>query len=236
MGSERRCTTAPSGAGGSISARFSATVLPGHGEAVAVEEPCVEQLLHDHRHAAHPVEVDHVVVAVGFGVGDVRNPGRHLVEVVEDQVDAGLGGDGQEVQHGVGGTAEGHDDGDGVLEGLLRQDLTRPDVEAQQLHDRGARGAGVVVATTVDRRRGRRSGQRHSEGLAHRRHGVGREHAGAAADGRTGVALDGVELSLGDVAGGLGARPPRTPTRCRGPDRCGSPAGSIRRRRRPTGG
>ena len=96
---------------------------PGHRQAVAVEEAGVEQLAHDHRDAADAVDVDHVVLAVGLGVGDVGHPGRHPVEVVEAQLDAGLVGDGEQVEHGVGRAAEGHDHGDGVLERLLGHDL-----------------------------------------------------------------------------------------------------------------
>ena len=50
------------------------------------------------------------------------------VEVVELELDAGLVGDGEQVQHGVGGATERHDDGDGVLERLLGHDLAGTDV------------------------------------------------------------------------------------------------------------
>ena len=50
--------------------------LAGDGEAVAVEEPGVEQVPHHHGDAADAVDVDHVVLAVRLGVGDVRAPGR----------------------------------------------------------------------------------------------------------------------------------------------------------------
>ena len=45
-------------------------------------------------------------------------------------VDAGLVGDGQQVQHGVGRAAERRGDGDGVLERLLGHDLARRDARA----------------------------------------------------------------------------------------------------------
>ena len=63
----------------------------------------------------------------GLSVGHVRHPGRHLVEVVQLQVDPGLVGDGQQVQDGVGRTAQRHDHGDGVLERLLGHDVPGPD-------------------------------------------------------------------------------------------------------------
>ena len=50
--------------------------LAGDGEAVAVQQPGVEQLLHHDRHAADRVEVGHVVLAVRLHVGDVRRRAR----------------------------------------------------------------------------------------------------------------------------------------------------------------
>ena len=50
--------------------------LAGDGEAVAVQQAGVEQVLHHHRHAADAVEVGHVELAVRLHVGDVRAPGR----------------------------------------------------------------------------------------------------------------------------------------------------------------
>ena len=107
-GSDSGWTTSPSGAGGSRSARFSAIVLP----VTVRQSPCSRPAssrwrMHD-GHAADPVDVDHVVLAVRLGVGDVRHPGGDLVEVVERQLDARLGGDGEQVEHRVGGAAERH--------------------------------------------------------------------------------------------------------------------------------
>ena len=62
-------------------------------------------------------------------------------------------GDGQQVQHGVGRAAEGHDDGDGVLERLLGHDVAGGDAAAQQLDDGLAGLAGEAVAAAVGGRR-----------------------------------------------------------------------------------
>ena len=236
IGSDSGWITLPSGAGGSSSARFSAIGLAGDGEAVAVEQPGVEEVAQHHRDAADPVDVDHVVLAVRLGVGDVRHPRGDLVEVVEGQVDPRLGGDGEEVEDGVGGAAERHDDRDGVLERLLRHDLPGPDAQLEQAHDRLAGRVGEVVAAAVGRRRRRRAGQRHADRLGDRRHRVGGEHAGAGALARAGVALDGVAARRRRSRRRRGRRPPRTPRRCRGPGRCAGRAGSTRRRGTPTAG
>ena len=59
-----------------VSARFSASVSPGHRQAVAVQQPGVEQRLHDHRDAADPVDVVHHEPAERLQVGEVRDLGR----------------------------------------------------------------------------------------------------------------------------------------------------------------
>ena len=48
---------------------------PGDGQAVAVQQPGIEQLAHDDRDAADAVEVGHVELAVGLRVGEVRDLG-----------------------------------------------------------------------------------------------------------------------------------------------------------------
>ena len=177
------CTTSPSGAGGSMSARFSATVLPVTVRQSPWSRPSSSRCCHDDRHATDAVDVDHVVLAVRLGVGDVGDPGRDLVEVVEVELDLGLVGDGEQVQHGVGRAAEGHDDGDGVLERLLGHDLAGPDVLlAAGRITASPDVVGEVVAPAVDGRRLRPSpGSDMPRASATDGHGVGGEHAGAAA-------------------------------------------------------
>src|SRR5205814_9712627 len=88
--------------------------LAGHREAVAVQQTLVQQGFHDHWHAADLVEVDHVELAVRLHVGDVGDLPADPVEVLQREIDTRLVGDGQQVQHRVGGSADGHGDGDGV--------------------------------------------------------------------------------------------------------------------------
>ena len=95
----------------------------GDREGVAVHEPGVEQQLHDDRDAADLVDVVHDVAAERLEVAEVRHLRADPGEVVEGQVDVGLAGDREQVQHGVGRAAERHHDGDGVLERRLGHDL-----------------------------------------------------------------------------------------------------------------
>jgi hypothetical protein len=85
-----------------MSARFSATVLPVIVSASPCRCPGVEQHLHHHRHAANPIQVGHVEPAARLHIGDVGHLSGDAVEVVELEVDLGLVGDRQQVQHGVG--------------------------------------------------------------------------------------------------------------------------------------
>ena len=84
------CTTVAVGRGRVEVGQVLGHGLAGDGEAVAVEQPGVEQLPHHDRHAADAVEVDHVELAVRLRVGDVRHPRGDPVEVVELEVDPGL--------------------------------------------------------------------------------------------------------------------------------------------------
>src|SRR5690606_7320810 len=74
----------------------------GDGEAVAVQQPGVEQRLHDHRDATDVVDVLHHVPAEGFDVGEVRHARTDACEVVQGQLHPGFVGDGQQVQHRIG--------------------------------------------------------------------------------------------------------------------------------------
>ena len=105
--------------------------LSGHRQHVAVQQARIEQCLHDHRHAADAINVVHDVAAERFDVGQVRDFRADPVEVGQRQFDLGLMRDGQQVQHGVGGTAERHHHRDGVLERLLGEDVAGGDTASQ---------------------------------------------------------------------------------------------------------
>ena len=126
---ERDARTSPSGAGGSIVGQVLGDGLAGDREAVAVEQPGVEQLLHHHRHAADAVESVMWYLPCGLVSAMWGTRLATLLKSSSSQLDLGLVGDGQQVQHRVGRAAERHDDGDGVLERLLGHDVARPDAE-----------------------------------------------------------------------------------------------------------
>ena len=69
--------------------------------------------------AADGDEFGHEVFAAGLEVGEHGHAFADAREVVDGELHLGGVGDGEQVQHGIGRTAERDDDGDGVLEGLL---------------------------------------------------------------------------------------------------------------------
>ena len=212
----------------------------GHGEAVAVEEAGLEQLAHDHGDAADAVDVDHVVRGRGAWCRrcGARGPPTRL-KSSRVELDACLVGDGQEMEHGVGRAAEGHDDGDGVLEGLLGHDL----------RGAGCRAPAARRRPGPTRRRSPRGGGRRPAA----RPSPGSDMPMASATDAmvlavnipahdpavgTGVVLDERELLVAERPGGVGADGLEDahdveglgsgrPGSCRG--------GSTRRRGRPTG-
>ena len=161
-----------------------------------MQQARVEQRLHDDGHAADAVDVVHDVLAEGLQVADVRHLVADAVEVVEGQLDLGLVRDREQVQHDVGGAAEGHGDGDRVLERLLGEDVAGGDAEAQQVDDGLARAVREVVAAAVGRGRGGRAGQAHAERLGDGGHRVGGVHAAAGALAGGEGALDALRVVL----------------------------------------
>src|SRR6056297_1143459 len=177
----------------------------GDGHHVAVQQSGVEQHLEHHRYATDLVEVAHVELAARLHVGDVRDAIGDPVEVVEVEVDPGLVGERQQVQHGVGRTTEGGGDGDRVLERLLGHDLTWRDTESEQVDHCGAGTLGVTFAATADGRRRRGARQAHADRFGDRAHRVGGEHAAARPFARARLRLDRVQFGVVDGAGSMGA-------------------------------
>ena len=179
--------------------------LPGDGQRVAVHQPGVEQRLHHDRDAADLVDVVHHVAAERLEVAEVRDLVADPVEVVDGQVDVGLAGHRQQVEHGVRGAAEGHHDGDRVLERLRvmtwravmpwRSRLTTASPERWAKPSRRRSTAGGAAEP----------GQAHPDRLGDGGHGVGGVHAAAGALARADRALDPVDLLAGDLPGQAGA-------------------------------
>ena len=159
--------------------------------------------MHDGIHAARLVELLHVGTAGRSQVAQVGGLHAHGVGDVEVDVDAALMGDGRQVQHGVGGAAQGHVHREGVLKSLLRHDVTRTNVALEHLHDGHARMLGQLQATRVHGGDGAVAAQAHTERLGEAVHGVGGVHARARTAGGADATRVVLHLLLGHVAGGV---------------------------------
>src|SRR5699024_6706364 len=98
----------------------------GHGMAVDGQRIRVQQvfnLLHDGRHAAGVAEVLHEEAAGRHQVDQAGHVVTQFVPVGQVNRHADAVGDGQQVNDGVGGTADGAVDADGVFECFARQNL-----------------------------------------------------------------------------------------------------------------
>ena len=173
----------------------------GHAEGGAVHEAGVDELLHDGLDAAGVVQVFHVVSAGRRELADVRHPRRDLVDALQVELEAGLGGDRRQVQHGVGAAAQAGVGGQGVADRRVREEVARLEVGGQHVHDLGAGVLGEAQALAVGRRDRAVAGQRHADDLGEAVHGVGGEHARARAAGGAGAALDGLEALVVERAG-----------------------------------
>jgi hypothetical protein len=99
--------------------------LAGDGDAVAVQEAGVEQLLHHHLDAADAIEVGRGVLAARHQVADIGRLAEDLAHVLEVELDPRLVRDRRQVQARVGRAAGRGDDHGGVLERLARDDVAR---------------------------------------------------------------------------------------------------------------
>ena len=179
--------------------------LAGAGDEGGVQQVQLGQLLHDSVDAAGPVQILHVGVAGGGQVTQVGGLFRDLVGHVEGQLNAALMGDGRQMEHGVGGAAQGHVDGLGVVESGGGHDVPGPDVLFHQLHDLHASVLGQAETGGVNGGDGAVAGQGHADGLGKAVHGVCGVHAGAGAAGGAGVVLVFLHAFLVQLAGVIGA-------------------------------
>ena len=98
--------------------------LAGDGHAVAMQQTGSQQGFHDLGNATGLVQIHSQVFAAGFEVAEHRRFDAHALKVVNRPFHVCRMGNGQEVQHRVGGAAGGHDDGYRVFDGLAGHDVT----------------------------------------------------------------------------------------------------------------
>ena len=181
--------------------------LAGDRQAFQVDQFRPGQLLEDGADAAGAVQILDVVRPGRAEGAEMRRHPADLVEQLEVDGNAGLMGQGRQVEHRIGGAAQGHVHRQGVSEGLFGQNLVRGDLLLQQLYDLHAGLFGQAQALGHDRRDGAVAGQAQADGFGQTVHGVGREHTGAGAAGGAGRVFDQAQFLLVHL------------TRANGPDR-----------------
>ena len=176
--------------------------LPSDGEAVAVQQPRLQQHLHDLRNAAHLVEFGDDELARGLEVTEDRRLAPNALEVIDGPGHLGCMGNGQEMQHGIGGPAGGHDHTNRILDGASRDDVARLDALANGLDQHTGRCGRALDLLVVFIGHGGGVRQAHAHGLEGRAHGVGGVHAAAGAGAWAGLLFDGLEVLLGQSPSG----------------------------------
>ena len=209
----------PSGAGGSRAARFSATVRP----VTVRQSPCSSPASSSSRMTTGtpPMRSRSTMWYFPWGLVSARWGTRAATLLKSSSARSTRASLAMASRWSTAlvDPPEGHHHGDGVLEGLPGHDLAGPD----------PRGSSSTTARPDGRRASsrRRStagadelpGSDMPEGLGHRRHGVGGEHAGARALGGARVVLDQAELLVAQRVHGVGPHRLEHAERCRGPGR-----------------
>ena len=175
--------------------------LTGRGHAGAVDDALLEEELEKGRGAADLAEVLHDPLAGRLEVSKEGGAVGNGLEVVDGELDANGVGDGDQVEDGVGGTAENVDDDHGVLEGLAGKDIGGADILTEEVLDGLTDAQALVLLLGRLGGEGGGTGKGHAEGLDGSGHGVGSVHTTAGATTRAGVADDIEALLLVDLAG-----------------------------------
>ena len=186
--------------------------LAGAGQHVAVQQAGLEQLAHDHLHAADLVDVDHRVLAVGPRVGQHRHDMlREVVEllrrhdVLPEVGEARGARDLRRVQGDVGRAADRHRHDHRVADRIAHDDVARLQVLRDQVRQIGrpARPANSFDAARIVGRRRHHVQRLHADHADEGLHGVVGEHAAAAADAGAGMAGDVLAKGGVGIAGDL---------------------------------
>ena len=195
-----------------MSQRFSASSIERrvHHRQPAIEQIGAIELAEDGHDAAGAVNVLQVHVRHrGRHLAQHRHPARQPVDVLHGEGDFAFVGGGQQMQHRVGRAAHRDIERHGVLERLEARDRARQRgcvvllvVAARQIDDQVTGFDEQPLAVGMGREHRAVAGQRQAERLGQAVHRIGREHAGARAAGRTGRALDHLDIGVAD--GGVG--------------------------------
>ena len=89
-----------------------------------VNEAQLVQPLHHRPQAAGIVQIHQAVLSRRVELDQVGDPVADVIHTLEIKFQAGLVGDRRQVQHGIGGAAQGHICDEAIMDGPLRHDLS----------------------------------------------------------------------------------------------------------------
>ncbi len=147
------------------------------------------------------VELFHQETPGRLQVDDGRHAATDAGPVVQVELDADAPGDGFQVDHGVGRTADGSVDTNGVLEGFLGEDLRQFQIFANHLHRTHAGHVRQHITACIHSRNRGVVRQRSAQRFSHARHGRRGAHGVAGARRTRHAALGCEEVIDGDGAG-----------------------------------
>src|SRR5262249_53706121 len=104
-----------------------------HGQRITMNQTAIKQSLGDEFNAAGSVQIAGDKSTTRLEVGDQRGTTADGIEIVNGQLDLCLLGDGEQMQHRIGGTTRRRHRSDGILDGFARDDPRWSQVTAQKL-------------------------------------------------------------------------------------------------------
>ena len=160
----------------------------------------------EHRvHAARLIKILHVGGACGCQMAQIGGLFADLVDHIQIEFHAALVGDGGKVKHTVGGTAQRHIRGDGVLDRRRRHDIAGSDVLFHKLHDLHTRVLSQLDSRRIDCGNGAVAAKTHTENLGQAVHGICGVHTRAGAAGGASLVFKFAKLILANGARLVGA-------------------------------
>ena len=166
----------------------------------------MQQILNPVHHGGNSARVKqifHQILARRLDVDDASGAPRDAIEILERQPDADPPGDGDQMNHGVGGSAQRHQNGDRVFESGARQDARRLQPRLDHLDHRSAAQLCDRHPPRIGRRDVGASRQGHAQRLGQAGHGGRRAHHSAVAGGARDAAFDLAPLLFGKTAGAV---------------------------------
>ena len=175
----------------------------GHGHAITVQQPGIEQHLHQWHGAADADEIGHDIFAGRFEVCEYRHALADPLEVIERDVDTRRMRHCRQVQRRVGRATQCDQHGDGIFEGFPGENVAWLDAEIDEVHHCRARIERVAHFIVGHGRLRRAVGQRKAECFNRAGHRVGGVHATAGTRTGNRAGFDRFQLGIGILAIGM---------------------------------